>query len=92
MCILTVAKISWSSVCRGAALWGLQHSSRNGEQNSHGVQSRVARYSFGIRIPYTNNGKKDRFWDDESVRSSIDSRIDEDRMVWLVKQASYSSY
>ncbi|QDS68467.1 hypothetical protein FKW77_010834 [Venturia effusa] len=38
---------AWSSICRGATLWGLENSTRRDAGASKTVASRLARYSYG---------------------------------------------
>lgn len=38
---------AWSSICRGATLWGLENSDHQNVQSDKTVTSRLARYSYG---------------------------------------------
>ncbi|KAF1348323.1 hypothetical protein EJ07DRAFT_160131 [Lizonia empirigonia] len=60
-------KCRWSAICRGATLWGLEHSQQN-PAPSKTVKSRIARYSYGIRasLPFDESKghlARDRFRD-----------------------------
>ena len=41
-------EVRWSSICRGATLWGLEHSEKY-PSASKTVTARIARYSYGIK-------------------------------------------
>lgn len=61
----------WSSICRGATMWGLEHSQphhASGPSRPKTVVSRIARYSYGIRctLPFDHSKghlPQDRFMD-----------------------------
>lgn len=38
---------AWSSICRGATLWGLENSDHQNLKSNKTVTSRLARYSYG---------------------------------------------
>lgn len=38
---------AWSSICRGATLWGLENSDHQNVKSDKTVTSRLARYSYG---------------------------------------------
>lgn len=40
----------WSSICRGATLWGLEHSDQTSITSSPTVVSRLSRYSYGMAL------------------------------------------
>jgi hypothetical protein len=46
-CLALLRRCSWSSICRGATLWGLEHSLQTPAPNKT-VISRIARYSYGL--------------------------------------------
>ncbi|GAB1315554.1 hypothetical protein MFIFM68171_05764 [Madurella fahalii] len=76
---------SWSSVCRGATMWGLEHSARQLRRGiPPTVQSRIARYSYGIRVgaPYDKDGNQHS----GSPSGFTCPKGTEDHMIWLIKQ------
>lgn len=57
----------WSSICRGATLWGLEHSDLPSVTGSPTVVSRLSRYSYGMAFSQVYDHKKhllqDRYMD-----------------------------
>lgn len=77
----------WVSVCKGATIWGLQHSERQlGCNVAPRVRSRVAQYSYGVRIntPFDFNLHWDQQADAEIDESG--SLVMKDQMEWLIKR------
>ncbi|MCJ1459513.1 hypothetical protein MMC28_009892 [Mycoblastus sanguinarius] len=76
---------AWSSICRGATLWGLEHSNLTSVISSPTVVSRISRYSYGMAFYRNYDASRhlveDRFWD--TVEGKYKAR---DQMVWLMKR------
>ncbi|KAF3092569.1 hypothetical protein TWF225_001905 [Orbilia oligospora] len=70
------SKDSWSAVCRGATMWGLEHNF---------IVSRNARYSYGsaLRTKFIDgeHEENDRVWD-----ASCGVHRASDQMVWVLKR------
>ena len=80
----------WSSICRGATLWGLEHSERAAAvKDIPTVTSRLSRYSYGILVsePYDSSKHlvQDRFYDELE-----DSYRAENQIKWLLKRVRHS--
>lgn len=81
----------WSSICRGATLWGLEHSQLTATINDNPtVTSRLSRYSYGIVMtplydPYKHL-VQDRFYD--KVEGTARAR---DQMDWFLKRVRHPS-
>lgn len=81
----TCTYLRWTSVCRGATLWGLEHSARQLERGMPlTVQSRIARYSYGIRVNAPHDKIENQHSDIDSDSSSIKGTGN--RMIWLIEQ------
>lgn len=76
-------KGAWSSICRGATLWGLEHSERAAEMG-HGptVRARLSRYSYGVRmdIPFDSKKHSER----DKAQNAWGGYVAKDQMCWLV--------
>ncbi|KAL8838117.1 MAG: hypothetical protein Q9170_002258 [Blastenia crenularia] len=83
---------AWSSICRGATMWGLEHSELNNSvtrpdspNESPTVTSRLSRYSYGMVFdqPYD-----ERFHRIDEVYMSYDdgAYLARDQMEWLLKR------
>lgn len=59
---------SWSAICRGATIWGLEHSSSNAPPSYQTITSRKARFSYGICLNHEFDSmihrEIDKYWDD----------------------------
>ncbi len=68
----------WSSICRGATLWGLEHS------NPPTVVSRLSRYSYGIasspKYDSTKHLSEDKYRDVDGEDRA------RDQMTWLLRK------
>lgn len=75
---------AWSSICRGATLWGLENSTRQNNNANKTVTSRLARYSYGncwdVEFNSSIHHEKDRI---ESIDGVIRAR---QQMNWLVEK------
>ena len=76
----------WSSICRGATLWGLEHSELTAAVNDNPtITSRLSRYSYGIvvSVPYdpSKHLVQDRFHD---AVEGIDRAANQ--MQWFLKR------
>lgn len=79
----------WSSICRGATLWGLEHSELRkvtaAVSNNPTITSRLSRYSYGLTYsePYDSSKHliQDRFYDEiEGIYRAAH------QMEWLLKR------
>lgn len=76
---------AWSSICRGATMWGLEHSKSAKEAGiPPTVKSRIARYSYGIRMDVPFDPEKHSKHDRAPASSGWD--VAKDQMVWLLKK------
>jgi len=81
---------AWSAVCRGATIWGLEHSPRQaGRKVPPTVKSRVARCSYGIRIDEPWDWKK--HWNLEHYFNADGQRVAKYRMIWMIEKVSARS-
>ena len=77
----------WSSICRGATLWGLEHSQRAQERKiPPTVKSRIARYSYGIRMDMPFDSTKHTELD--RAPDSSGRNVAKDQMFWLLEKVS----
>lgn len=93
-CALTNGRSSayasrWSSICRGATLWGLEHSELTeltaAIKDNLTIISRLSRYSYGILVSKVYDPSKhrvqDRYLDEiEGIYRA------KDQMKWLLKR------
>ncbi len=80
----------WSSICRGATLWGLEHSQLTAAvKDNPTVTSRLSRYSYGLQVatPYdpSKHLVQDRFYDKVVGTYKADNQMD-----WLLKRVRHS--
>lgn len=77
--------ISWSSICRGATLWGLEHSEAAIAKGiPPTVRSRIARYSYGIRMDMEFNSQIHS--SHEGVYNESGKHVVKDQMFWLIEK------
>ena len=81
----------WSSICRGATLWGLEHSELTAAVNDNStITSRLSRYSYGILFSQVYDSSKhiiqDRYYDIVEGIDKADNQMD-----WLLKRVRCSS-
>jgi len=78
---------AWSSICRGATMWGLENSSKALVLYPPTVSSRIARYSYGISLDHDFDATKhlevDKFWYD--VDGTWSAR---NQMSWLITRGT----
>ncbi|KAL8953266.1 MAG: hypothetical protein Q9222_000871 [Ikaeria aurantiellina] len=83
---------AWSSICRGATMWGLEHSDLNSSALRPGspgegptVTSRLSRYSFGMVFdqPYDENY---HHIDEVYLSHDDGAYLARDQMEWLLKR------
>jgi hypothetical protein len=77
-------EVRWSSICRGATLWGLEHSEKY-PSVSKTVTARIARYSYGIKCS--------RLYDETKGHSIQDRRrgmrgewLADNQMHWMLEK------
>ena len=84
--LLTLIRIyRWSSICRGATLWGLERFNRTSPLDNSTVVSKIQRYSLGIvsspKYDPAKHRQEDRYCDpaDGTLRARK-------QMTWLLKR------
>ncbi|KAK0707694.1 hypothetical protein B0H67DRAFT_685958 [Lasiosphaeris hirsuta] len=81
------AERAWSSICRGATLWGLEHSAR---QREKGIQptvgSRRARCSYGVRVEIPVDEKENKLKQDVDSDDSSSYNAARYQMIWLIEK------
>ncbi|KAL1794655.1 hypothetical protein ACET3X_006471 [Alternaria dauci] len=73
----------WSAICRGATLWGLEHSSHS-DFTTPTVSARIARFSYGNRWDVPFDASRGHREIDRKKRP--DGWYAEDQMNWLIKK------
>jgi hypothetical protein len=74
----------WSSICRGAAMWGLEHSEHTPTARKT-VSTRLARYSYGMAIS-TPFDPKIHLMEDRILDQSEGIFRANNQMKWLLKR------
>jgi hypothetical protein len=76
---------AWSSICRGATLWGLEHSEAAIAKGiPPTVRSRIARYSYGIRMDMEFDSQIHS--SHEGVYNESGKHVVKDQMFWLIEK------
>lgn len=74
---------SWSAICRGATLWGLEHS--KSFEIVPTVTERLARYSYGIEKTVPYDAKKhrstDAYWSPAQQK-----HMAQNQMYWFIRK------
>ncbi|KAF2624867.1 actin-like ATPase domain-containing protein [Macroventuria anomochaeta] len=74
----------WSAICRGATMWGLEHSQQNPSPRRT-VKSRIARYSYGIVCTLPFDESKGHLLRDR-IRGSRGEWRAANQMSWMLKK------
>ena len=75
----------WSSICRGATLWGLEHSDITYNISTPTVVSRIARYSYGMALSHIYDPAK-HLPEDVYLDTAEGVYRAKDQMNWLLKR------
>lgn len=75
----------WSSICRGATLWGLEHSELTSVISRPTVISRISRYSYGLRFSHLFN-PKEHLLEDKYLDVADGKYRADNQMTWLLKR------
>lgn len=81
-------KSRWSSICRGATLWGLEHTDpafSSSVISSPTVTSRLSRYSYGMAFSELYDPSK-HVMEDVYVDQEEGHYRAKDQMTWLLKR------
>ncbi|ORY19539.1 hypothetical protein BCR34DRAFT_609684 [Clohesyomyces aquaticus] len=78
-------KDAWSAICRGACLWGLEHSSQGSQAPT--VKTRLARYSYGICRDLPWDPKNKSFSEQDKKKDTAHGGLlAKDQMVWFIEK------
>ena len=81
----------WSAICRGATLWGLEHSDLlKPEANLPTVTSRLSRHSYGVSLSPIFDPKKHLLIDKYTDGLGIDRA--NRQMTWYLRRVSLSKH
>ncbi|KAF2643572.1 actin-like ATPase domain-containing protein [Massarina eburnea CBS 473.64] len=75
---------AWSSICRGATMWGLENSP-NSTYTKKTVKARLARYSYGLCYSVPFNESKGHLMQDR-WRSPTGTWMARNQMGWLIQK------
>lgn len=89
--LLTLIRIHrWSSICRGATLWGLEHCNQTSIFKNSTVISKFQRYSLGIVSSPKYDDAKHR--PEDKYRDTADGTVRaRGQMTWLLKRVRFPS-
>ncbi|KAM0796671.1 hypothetical protein BDR22DRAFT_866080 [Usnea florida] len=76
---------AWSSICRGATLWGLEHSDLNSVTSSPTVVSRLSRYSYGVAFTQVYDPTR-HLSEDVYLDTTDGTHRARGQMEWLLKR------
>jgi len=83
--------LRWSAVCKGATLWGLEHSAHAQNMGiTPTIQSRLARCNYGVALAYPFI-VGEHLLEDRYVHARTGTFYARDQMTWLLKRVRYSS-
>ena len=75
----------WSSICRGATLWGLEHSELPSNISTPTVVSRLSRYSYGMAFSVIYDPAR-HLSEDVYLDTAEGTYRAKDQMTWLLKR------
>ncbi|KAK7398435.1 hypothetical protein QQX98_012186 [Neonectria punicea] len=80
---------AWSAICRGACMWGLDHTERSSintrPRSKPTISSRISKYSYGVSaaVPFDDNI---HFWKDRVFYPHKNKHMANNQMRWLLRR------
>jgi hypothetical protein len=82
---------SWSSICRGACRWGLEHAKRRPDASMMApvptVVGRISMYSYGVCVKRPFDSSR-HLWDDRHLNLATNTYFATNQMKWLLRKVS----